>query len=238
MNTNDGQIYQITNDENRQDSDPIWSPDGTRIWFSDSFVVDTGSGIVRQLPEVDPGMKIWSPDGTRFFVAGNYWLGVYEIDGTELMSVTNGNYYNDDAVWSPDGRSIAYVTRREGEYPDPTHQVTVADVEARSSRILGEGSYPSWSPDGTRIAFTHNPDSEYEHSLFVMNSDGSYLKRLTDLNVYSYCVRWSPDSTRIAVISREDGDQEIYIVEADGGNYQQITDNYYTDWCPTWSPGR
>lgn len=237
VNTDDGNIYQITHDEERYDFDPVWSPDGTRISFSNTFVVDIDSGIVRKIPEVSSGGKVWSPDGSRLFTASNNWLGVYDADGTELMSITNNNYYNDDAVWSPDSSQIAYVTVREGEYPDPTYHITVADIEDRSSRILAEGTNPSWSPDGTRIAFAHNPDSEYQSFLFVMNSDGSNLKQLTEIDIYDYCIRWSPDSTRIAFVSTHDGDQEIYLVEVNSGNRRQITDNYYTDWCPTWSPG-
>ncbi|NJO84641.1 MAG: hypothetical protein HC828_18985 [Blastochloris sp.] len=56
-----------------------------------------------------------------------------------------------------------------------------------------------WSPDGTRIAFT----SEYADSaeVFVVNSDGSDLRNLTNTEGFDIVRAWSPDGTQLVINS-------------------------------------
>ena len=69
---------------------------------------------------------------------------------------------------------------------------------------------PSWSPDGQRIAFDSNRDGDWE--LYVMNADGSEVRKLTQNDGSDYYPAWSPDGQRIAFQSDRDGDFEIYVL--------------------------
>ena len=102
------------------------------------------------------------------------------------------------------------------------------------------GQYPSWSPDGHRIAFL-SPAPLYEaSSLYVMDSDGSNQRQLTN-NVfndpYGGPFAWSPDGRHIAFLSGSGNrNYDIYVIDSDGSNQRQLTDNNVRDWYPSWSP--
>ena len=88
----------------------------------------------------------------------------------------------------------------------------------------------------TRITFTAKRDNNYD--IYVMNADGSDLKRLTHDPVVEWAPSWSPDGKEIIfqrVISGEN-DSEIYIMNADGSDKRRITNNSEYDGQPDWSP--
>ena len=85
-----------------------------------------------------------------------------------------------------------------------------------------------------RIAFTSNRDGYYE--IYVMNSDGAGLTRLTYNGASDTFRSWSPDGRRIAFRSYRDGNWEIYVMNADGSEQTRLTDNDADDRGPSWSP--
>ena len=66
----------------------------------------------------------------------------------------------------------------------------------------GQSFLPAWSPDGTRLAFTSTRDGNSE--LYVMNRDGSGLRRLTNSPAIDSTPTWSPTGTQIAFTSDRD----------------------------------
>jgi Tol biopolymer transport system component len=96
--------------------------------------------------------------------------------------------------WSPSGRQIAFVGI-EWRY-----QIGIYIVNADGSGLVrlarwsssgGHNPRPAWSPDGKRLAFAHG-DGDWE--IFVMNADGSAVRRLTDNDgPGDQCPTWSPD---------------------------------------------
>lgn len=84
-------------------------------------------------------------------------------------------------------------------------------------------AYPNWSPDGTKIAFQSNMlDDNFE--IYVINSDGTGLSRLTNNNRQDETPIWTQDSSQIIFGSIPPGGRhEIYIMNADGSNERNIT---------------
>ena len=234
INANGVGLRQLTDNKDRVYLNHIWSPDGTHIALVYSsegmFVVEVDSTIVRKLADTTYGRGlVWSPDSTRLaFIGGSRNTGIFVVnaDGTGLTKLTNDDNWYDYLVWSPDGKQIAFVTFREGRPKD----ITLVNLDDSSSRILAVGKDPRWSPDGTRILFINKSD------IFVIDTDGTNLRRLTNNDTSGFCSRWSPDGTRIAFVNNRDRDHEIHIIDSDGSNMRQLTDNYYTDGCPMWSP--
>jgi Tol biopolymer transport system component len=87
-------------------------------------------------------------------------------------------------------------------------------------RINGTPDNP-WSPDGSQIAFVSNRDGNSE--IYVMNSDGTGLTRLTDNPDDDVNPRWSPDGSMIAFWTNRNGDSEIYVMNADGTGQVNVT---------------
>jgi Tol biopolymer transport system component/chemotaxis protein histidine kinase CheA len=72
--------------------------------------------------------------------------------------------------------------------------------------------------------------------IYVMNTDGSGLKRLTFNDALDTMPLWSPDGSRILFISQRDGNDEIYVMNADGSGLNCLTVNEASDRGPKWSP--
>ena len=92
---------------------------------------------------------------------------------------------------------------------------------------IGEDNLPAWSPDGSKVSFTSNRDGTGD--IYVMNSDGSGVKRLTSSDTPEYTSKWSPDGTKIAFDSDRDGNREIYIMNTDGSDQRRLTFNATSD---------
>jgi Tol biopolymer transport system component len=101
---------------------------------------------------------------------------------------------------------------------------------------------PTWSSDGTHIAFWSSRDhcgsSDGQFELYVMDSDGSHLRRLgTAAN--SGAPAFSPDGGTIAFASDRSGVSggfEIYTVKIDGTDETRLTTSAGDDIDPSWSP--
>jgi Tol biopolymer transport system component len=93
--------------------------------------------------------------------------------------------------------------------------------------------YPAWSPDGTRIVFSQVRD--LNEDLYVMNSDGSAVIRLTEDATPEKSPVWSPDGSRILFVSEREGNFDLYVMGADGSNQIRLTDDPGVDASPAWS---
>jgi TolB protein len=93
---------------------------------------------------------------------------------------------------------------------------------------------PAWSPDGGKLAFMSSRDGNPE--IYIINRDGSGLRRLTTHPNADVTPTWSPTGTQIAFTSDRTGQPQIWIVNVDGTGLQRISNNVsYAD-RPTWSP--
>lgn len=125
--------------------------------------------FVHDLPSIN-GVAV-SPDGTSIVYArgtinvetgkpeSQLWL--CDIDGTHRRQLTHVGTANGNAAWSPDGKSIAYTSQREGDHPSAICLLPLAGGE---SEILTTHSTPpmtlAWSPDGKTIVYPINVDPE------------------------------------------------------------------------------
>src|SRR5262249_37660892 len=96
---------------------------------------------------------------------------------------------------------------------------------------------PMLSPDGTKIVFCSTKETQY-FQIFVMNSDGSAAKRLTNIKTGDACgPAWSRDGKKIAFhafgLMNPRRNPEIWVMDADGTNQKRLVDHGLD---PSWSP--
>jgi len=122
--------------------------------------------------------------------------------------------------------------------PGVNHSTSVTDArvfEAMESFLVGlEGTSRSIGSGEGLIAYNSERDGNTD--IYVMNTDGSQQRRLTDDPAYDAWPSWSPDGAQIAFVSDRAGNPDIYVMDADGGNVRQLTQHSENDIWPAWSP--
>jgi Tol biopolymer transport system component len=222
-------------------------------------------GLIQSKPRLrslDVQAPAWSPDGrTIVFVSwrdGNGEVYAMDADGSGPRNLTQHPAKDVRPAWSPDGRSIAFVSSRDRHQrmqpgrrtPPEQSDIYVMNADGSRKRKLTRDrafdDYPTWSPDGRRIAFVRgrlhgNPRPGrdvrrwYLYDLYVVNADGSGLRRLT-LRVPEGTPEttgprkggqlvWSPDG-RTIYFGR-------YLVRTDGSGARRLP---YIPLTAVWSP--
>ncbi len=151
----------------------------------------------------------WSPDGKKVVFRKD--------DGTQTHYLADADGSNETALrftpgnldWSPDGSQFVYQARTSPEVSE-VFLYTLATGNGVSLTPGITSADPSFSNDGTRIAFTSWRDGNAE--IYVMDPDGSHVRRLTNHPAFDNYPVFSPDGTQVAFQSnREDERVEIYL---------------------------
>jgi dipeptidyl aminopeptidase/acylaminoacyl peptidase len=228
-------------------SDYAWSPDGRRL----ALIVS----------EPDPDSAASSPDTShrtapRPIVLNRFQfkedetgyldqrrdhLYLLDLASRRAEILTPGEYVETAPSWSPDARSIAFVSKRRPEF-DRTNNWDLYLVEARagaSPRQLTtfEGPdmdpqwgsrAPSWSPDGKQLAYVQGGSLKLIYyagqKLAVIPVGGGPARVLTaalDRNVLSPV--WSADGSAIQFLLEDDRVTHVASIPANGGSIQHLT---------------
>jgi TolB protein len=163
---------------------------------------------------------------------GSKEIYISDYDGENQRRMTVNRDLNNTSVWAPDGRSIAYVSWRRGPPNIFLTNIYSGLPPQDLTKNAGNNFTPAFSPDGTRIAFSSNRDGNPE--IYVMDKDGSNVRRLTNHPGNDITPTWSPAGNQIAFTSSRGGEPEIYVMGADGTGIQKLTSGYSDR--PTWSP--
>jgi TolB protein len=160
---------------------------------------------------------------------------IADYDGENQRPVTTGRTLNITPAWSPDARSIAYTSYRRGPGNIFISNIFQGTLE-EATKNAGENWLPAWSPDGTKICFSSTRGGT-SAQVYVMNRDGSNVRRLTNDRWINTTPTWSPSGNQIAFVSDRTGSPQIYYINADGlGQPTRVTTSEgYAD-RPTWSP--
>src|SRR5436309_1381131 len=89
-------------------------------------------------------------------------------------------------------------------------------TKAILSGYATNNGFPAYSPDGTRIAFTSAREGRNREHIFVMNVDGSHVRRVTSGKTRDFMPAWSPDGTKIAFTGVNADSTYIDVVNATG----------------------
>ena len=185
------------------------------------------------------------------------------VDGSNLQRLTNNPQYDAEPIISADGKKIVFGSQRDGDFDIYIMDADGTNVK-RLTDTVGYDGGPWFSPDASQIAWRawypqteqekqqwrENMAKDYVQStpldIWVMNSDGSGKKRLTDNGATNWAPSWHPDGQRIIFSSNMDDwrdeyktyghNFELYLINSDGSNLQRLTFNKVFDSFPMFSP--
>lgn len=207
-----------------------------------------------------PARSVTTPDGLGSKIAftrtdaaqpGTEESNLAEIwvmngDGANQRPLTCNNTFDLGAVWSPDGKTIAFYGSDVSNPSAGAHVYFIpadgGDCSAQQPLNVDAGDcgaqlpldvnmpsrFPSWSSSG-KIAFDDGGPTSGD--IFVVNPDGTSCTNLTqDPNARNIRPDWSPNGQKIAFVSHG----HIYVMNADGSDPTPLTAG--SDNAPAWSP--
>ncbi len=164
----------------------------------------------------------------------DYQTGLLGFEASpRVAKLTHDAYDNLNPVLSPDGKQVAFVSDRSGNY-----EIWLMNVDGSGLQNLTNDAavdrYPAWSPDGSKIVFASTRSGNWD--IWVMNADGSRPQQLTIHRMADMIPTWSRDGSKIAFVSYRDLEYSVYVMDADGQHQRKLTTGGNGDWGPVFSP--
>src|SRR6266545_3985826 len=201
-----GDLQRLTATRDQHELGPAWNAAGSRIAFwrtpapfgpgSIWTMTANGTDERRLTVGIDARDPAWSPAGTRiaFTLASGEGFDVWTMrasDGADLQQVTSGPALDFEPAWSPDGTRLVFE-RDSG----PSFSIYTVNVDGTGLTRVTDGPYfdtgPAFSPDGRFIAFGSNRGGTFLDDLWIVNADGTELRRVRELRFSESFSDWRP----------------------------------------------
>ena len=193
-----GEAVPVTSDQHT-DWNPVWSPDGSSLYYGSSR---SGSMNIWRVPiDEETGRTLGPPE-----------------------AVTTGSGSNMFLTAASDGRTMAYVSVDRPQNLQTIRFDPVAGRPVGEPSAITRGKqnffWANLSPDGEWIIATGFGPQE---DLYLFKTDGSARRQLTDDAGKDRGATWSPDGSEINYFSDRSGSYEIWGIRPDGSGLRQIT---------------
>jgi len=252
LNRAGGEAQRLT--DTPQDVDSFeWSPDGKRLCLilRDATTEELAAAKDKENDKEDgdkpakvakekkhKAQKPWVIDRLQFKADEVGYLDhrrthlyIFDVAAKSLIQITSGDYDDSDAVWSPDGKQLAFASNRVSDADRNYNRdiwVVAADNADKGAHLqqittnLGGDHSPAWSPDGKWIAYVTRTEPkliDYATAhLAISPASGGEARILTrsfDRNVTD--IVFSADSKSVYFIADDDGTQNVCRIAITGG---------------------
>ncbi|MEE4196564.1 MAG: S41 family peptidase [Bacteroidales bacterium] len=260
-NTLDGSIEQITSHSEYDIRRPgfgnhhIVYENGGDIWLLD---VNTRAyekvdiKVLADMEETRPYLKKVdreiteieiSPSGEEVLLTARGEIFTVPVNKGQTNNLTtNSGAYDRGAVWSPDGKKIAYLSDQSGEY-----EIYIVDPEGKTEAVKltshpdGYRHTLKWSPDSKKIAFTDQTLTLYYldvQSRNIVKVDKAYYENV-DVSIHKKPISdysWSPDSRYIAFSKMNSSFMyQVYLYSLENKQVNCVSNGLFHDFGPVFT---
>lgn len=202
MNLESGEVKQLT-DRLGNLNGPEISPDGSKVVFKLSatnsnqiWLMNRNGADPQPVPNASGWDPTWSPNGQLILFAsdmqGTIQLYRIKLDGSDLLKISNLPAIRGRSDWSPDGSFIVTYSGQPWN-----RDVFIMNADGNNAHMLtptgGNSQGPSISPDGQWVVFTAYFDlygNDHGCEIYIIRTDGTDLRRLTNNDYCDYQPRW------------------------------------------------
>ena len=186
---------------------------------------------------------VYSPDGQWLLyesnASGNGDIWRLPVGGGAPEQLTVDPTLDTYPSWTHDGLGVVFESERSG-----TKAIWYLDLATPGAVPVpvttGDefDASPSCSPTGPRVVFESTRDKAAGADLWIVNLDGSGLRRLTSgpMATYARTACWSPDGRQIAYETNASGSSALFVIAESGGVPWQLTPDTGYAGHPDWSP--
>ena len=150
----------------------------------------------------------------------SYNLMISDLDGFDSISLFSSPQPLMSPSWSPDMKSIAYVSFEEG-----TSRIFIQELSNAKRRGLklekGINSSPNWSPDGKKISAVLSKSGNPDIYLYDLNSS-NWIQLTTHFGIDTE-PDWSPNSKKLIFTSNRSGSPQIYELNVNNKRIKRLT---------------
>jgi tricorn protease len=169
-----------------------------------------------------------SPSGARALLEarGNIFTAPTEHGNIRTLTTDNSSIHELNPAWSPDGKSIAYLSDKSGEY----EVYTRPQMGGPETRITSDGGMyrygPAWSPDSKKLLYW-----DKAHQLWFVNVDEK-KPVLVDKSDYGDIAdaTWSPDSRWLTYSKpHRRGANDVFLYSLETKKVTEVSTGFYND---------
>ena len=224
--------------------EPSWNPTGRSIFYSKYGV--SGIDVIETTVAASPMSRIlsrfrginagaaMSPDCRHLAVILSFDhmvdLFIMDMRTRKLVRLTKGTAVEASPCWSPDGRSIAYVSDESG-----SPRIHITGIDGRNRRRLptigSDAVTPDWSTDG-KIVFASRVGGSYTLGLY----ENGKVRRITEAPGSWESPAWAADNRQVVCKRTYGGKSGLFVVDTRTGRVRELLVTPYPLSMPAWSP--